>query len=400
MDNDVESYSEGVKCNSDGSLIIKPCTRQEVDFYESSVDHPEIRAFMPTYMGTLTLGSPPQVSPIDPNEITLPPSTINTTLTPKPEPTSLITTQNLPSATSSTAPNTLSPTLSQTPELTGLTSFSPSSPYISAHVTPWIPNPNPLAKHGRPIDTDLSIVLENVANGFVHPNILDVKLGSRLWAEDASAAKRVKLNEDSRNSTSGSLGFRIAGMKVWKGSKVAGESDSAQGDCEDKDGYRCYNKFYGRKLTAANVKKGFEEFLSGLTNVDSQKLLAARFAHEMRCIQLALEREESRMYSASALIVYEGDEEAFENALAEERQREREQKDDPKTEEMDGEVELSEDVDMDEEEGDDEEPYPKVNDIRLIDFAHAQWTPGLGPDENMLQGVRSVVGILEDLANA
>ena len=50
--------------------------------------------------------------------------------------------------------------------------------------------------------------------------------------------------------------------------------------------------------------------------------------------------------------------------------------------------------------GDDEsdEPDPKVHDVRLIDFAHAQWTPGQGPDENVLIGVRSVLKILNELA--
>lgn len=416
---DTDSHSEGVKCNSDGSMIIKPCTYQEVDFYETSANHPEVQAFMPIYYGTLSLGAPAALPPIERNEIPLPPASINTALATNIISSSIVTSPVSSANPQSATSSALSPTLSHDSSLTRNTSLSPGSPYTSVHVTPWIPNPNPNKHHGRRVNTDISIVLENVADGFVHPNILDVKLGSRLWADDAPENKRAKLEKDSRTSTSGSLGFRIAGMKVWRGSastlKQNGAADPeppADVDWEDREGYRCYNKFYGRKLTEHNVKTGFEEFLTGLTKPELRRLLAARLAKEMRCIQRVLEGEESRMYSSSALIVYEGDEAAFEKALEEEKIREQTQKQAPGFEDPDfsddeglegQEIELDgnnvvglEDDDEEEE----EETFPKVNDVRLIDFAHAMWTPGQGPDENMLQGVRVAARILEELAGA
>jgi 1D-myo-inositol-tetrakisphosphate 5-kinase/inositol-polyphosphate multikinase len=46
-----------------------------------------------------------------------------------------------------------------------------------------------------------------------------------------------------------------------------------------------------------------------------------------------------------------------------------------------------------------EEPaLPKLFSVKLIDFAHATWTPGQGPDENSLKGVRSLIRIFEELA--
>jgi hypothetical protein len=36
--------------------VAKPCTRQEVEFYESSALHPALREFMPLYMGSLSGG--------------------------------------------------------------------------------------------------------------------------------------------------------------------------------------------------------------------------------------------------------------------------------------------------------------------------------------------------------
>jgi len=41
---------------------------------------------------------------------------------------------------------------------------------------------------------------------------------------------------------------------------------------------------------------------------------------------------------------------------------------------------------------------PHIAVAKLIDFAHASWTPGQGPDENALQGVRNVLSILTDLS--
>jgi 1D-myo-inositol-tetrakisphosphate 5-kinase/inositol-polyphosphate multikinase len=50
-------------------------------------------------------------------------------------------------------------------------------------------------------------------------------------------------------------------------------------------------------------------------------------------------------------------------------------------------------------EGSSEEEVPiKVHDFRLIDFAHASWTQGQGPDENTLIGIRNLIKIMAELA--
>ena len=87
-------------------------------------------------------------------------------------------------------------------------------------------------------------------------------------------------------------------------------------------------------------------------------------------MQAVLENQESRMYSTSILIVFEGDDQALEQAIAEASR-----------------------VDFDTTKKDEE--GPKMCAAKLIDFAHASWTPGQGPDENTLHGVRSVKAILE-----
>lgn len=291
----------------------------------------------------------------------------------------------------------------------------------------------------------MSIVLENVAAGFRRPNVLDVKLGARLWADDSPPAKRNKLDAVSKETTSSSLGYRIAGMKVWTGEK--GETDEgtrtnpyatkyegaegAKGEVVEKDGYRRYDKWYGRSFTDENVRQGFETFLAGAKagKVDRSKLVAQRLAEELRNVQRVIESEESRMYSSSVLVVYEGDPEALEVALEEEKRipepgDQEAEKEDDDDEEVDFEIpqEALELVDVNLGEGmpqkainisidpqtaqmpmdlgddEDEDETPKVHDLRMIDFAHAKWTPGEGPDENVLMGIRSLVKIFGELA--
>lgn len=342
----------------------------------------------------------------------------------------------------------LTPELSQHPNTISLkkaAALTSTQTQTQAAGAEWVPS------GGRKLDTGFSIVLENVAGGFVRPNVLDVKLGARLWDDDAVPAKRARLDEVSKSTTSSSLGFRIAGMKVWvgEGSNQTEEEvlvvidDHIPADAPDDvkskmkiveaEGYRRYEKFYGRAFNEHNILQGIESYLASAKTgkKDYSKLVARRLASELRKMQSMLENEESRMYSASILIIYEGDPEAFEQALAEEEKRgsespgrntsEEATSEETDLMELDGlqqldpqavasgtltitisaeDVPAVEDVpDLDglEEEEDEEEPC-KVHDMRLIDFAHARWTPGEGPDENALQGVRSLARILEEFA--
>lgn len=317
------------------------------------------------------------------------------------------------------------------------TAVAQAVPAPTKEETAWVPS------EGKELDTGLSIVLENIACGFRRPNVLDVKLGARLWADDAPLEKRNKLDVVSQETTSSSLGYRIAGMKVWTGHN--GETDEGErtnpfatkyegaegekGEVIEKDGYRRYDKWYGRSFNKDNVKQGFETFLAGAKagKVDRSKLVAQRLTEELKNLQRVIESEESRMYSASVLVIYEGDPEAMELAFEEEqkapppRSQDEEDEDDEEFELPEEALELVDvqlgagmpqqaiNVNIDpqtmqmpavEEDDDDEDEdnTPKVHDLRLIDFAHAQWTPGQGPDENILMGIRSLIKILEEFA--
>jgi inositol-polyphosphate multikinase len=57
-------------------------------------------------------------------------------------------------------------------------------------------------------------VLENLSYPFVKPNILDIKLGTVLYDEEASSEKRERMEKAARDTTSFETGVRITGFQV------------------------------------------------------------------------------------------------------------------------------------------------------------------------------------------
>lgn len=369
---------QGISTSTDGSLLIKPCTQAEIDFYESAKDHPEFQAHMPVYMGSLTLGNAEvqkQASMLQSQQGG------NDFLQPS----------NGPMATGQSRGHSRT-----------ASGHITSEPLIKrSATTEWTPS------GGAKLTSNLSIVLSNATAGFQKPNVIDLKLGARLWDNDAPVAKRVKLDEVANTSTSGSLGFRIAGMKVYVGD-TQDSNMQREVNTHAEDGYKTYDKFYGRNnITDANIRSAFDAFLYSLQlhprraaqDAEAHRkallrrlLLVERLLREVSSIQYVLENEESRMYSASILMVYEGDPDALDAVIKYRKVDDRAvvaeaiEPDDTGTEEAD-----------DDEDEDDEGVKQKIHEVVMIDFAHAHWTPGQGPDENVLQGVRSIRGILETI---
>ena len=289
----------------------------------------------------------------------------------------------------------------------------------------WAPS------NGGRIHTDSAVVLENVAAGFKKPSILDVKLGARLWGNDAPQAKRDKLDKVAEETTSKALGLRIAGMRTYQGTSSNGVENVTP------DGYRFYDKMYGRTFSAETVAQGFEEYfqlIRGEKAKGSLRKVIRRFVEDLRAIEAVMEKEESRMYSASLLFVYEGDQQALKDAFENEREiiasLERKARGDDDGDEAtiskkvamedsdpaaggsndtivangvsidhaaNGKKETEDEQEhvVDEEEG---VKFPAIQNLKLIDFAHAEWTPGQGPDENVLHGIRNTTSILMSLA--
>ena len=58
------------------------------------------------------------------------------------------------------------------------------------------------------------ILLEDLTRHYKQPCILDIKMGTRSYPDDASAHKRARHIEKCQSTTSASLGARICGMQV------------------------------------------------------------------------------------------------------------------------------------------------------------------------------------------
>ncbi|KAJ3197263.1 hypothetical protein HK101_005035 [Irineochytrium annulatum] len=58
------------------------------------------------------------------------------------------------------------------------------------------------------------ICMEDLLRGFMYPCVIDVKIGSRLYGDDADEAKKARMEHQSRTTTSGSNAIRICGMKA------------------------------------------------------------------------------------------------------------------------------------------------------------------------------------------
>jgi len=64
------------------------------------------------------------------------------------------------------------------------------------------------------ITTIHSIVLENLSHRFLKPNILDIKLGTRLYDDGASEEKKARMIQTAKDTTSFETGVRLTGFQV------------------------------------------------------------------------------------------------------------------------------------------------------------------------------------------
>lgn len=305
---------------------------------------------------------------------------------------------------------------------------------------------------GGKISSDLHVVMENITANYQKFNVLDVKLGARLWADDAPQAKRERMEDEANSTTSKALGIRIAGMRIYAGedsaqpqetdveNRLIDQEPSGQAD-PNKGGYRIYDKLYGRSLTVDTVHKGFEKFFRiapGKAPDEDIKKVLRGFLADLDGLRGVMESEECRIYSSSLLFVYEGDREALQEALklkesspdinyvdAAVRSPERtestekaphnegtspnlekltdvvtsgtEPYDAAELYEAEAEAEAASNDAADDKDSDSESPMLQIQALKLIDFAHAQWTKGQGRDENLLYGITNVIQILSEI---
>ncbi|KAG5922730.1 hypothetical protein E4U42_005371 [Claviceps africana] len=367
----------GTMCDVDGEFFIKPCTQSEIDFYTSVSQSParkrsrklkyNLEDIMPLFMGTLTL-TDPSISDLD-------------------DALAGVTSEegNLQAAATEQIVATVREQMANR-------HVGPQAAANDAYDA-WTPS------KGKKIKTDKAVVLENVTHGFQCANILDVKLGVRLWADDAPQKKKDRFTKISAETTHATLGFRIAGMRVYRGSEDASDLDD--------EGFKIYDKDYGRlSVNEGNVVEALRRFVfnkgARITKEMGQKVCEA-FLRDLETVHDVLSNYDTRMYSTSLLFVFEGDGDALQKAFDENEAFVRAAK--TRASSLQSTRRFDSGIGFD----DDEELYdsdledvvaavPKIYTLKLIDFAHASWAPGQGPDENILMGVRSLKKIFRKMA--
>lgn len=233
------------------------------------------------------------------------------------------------------------------------------------------------------------VVLLNLYHGFSKPSILDIKLGKVLVDDTVTEEKRERLAAVSASTTSGSLHFRICGMKLFKSSDKPlpevypqmNETIAVQDDSIH------FNKFYGRSLDTSNIEKGIAQFFAFVENPTQKKWLLTRFHQRLQLLYNCLLDSEVRIISGSLFFLFENDPKRWKEALLDE---ETYFALDPLIQELDDEDSDTESTDI---------GIP-LSSLHVIDFAHAKHTPGKGPDENIIVGVENLIDIFGRLLEA
>lgn len=411
-------------CDAGGELFVKPCTQAEVEFYESAKFHPDFAELMPVFCGSLALL----------NDTT--PASIHKQLP------DLIDHAEIPKGLKDELKSHLDPSITPT-TVEKASAKEPLATEVPSREESTTENKRSEARTG-PIKTDRAIALLNASYGFKKPNIMDTKMGQQLWSKHATQEKRERFEKITESTTHKNFGFRIAGMQVYKGTHPTytmpngKQEPSANVTGPNEEGFTMYNKFWGRDdVNDSNLAESLKLFIfNDAAGIDEDlgKLVAGLFARDLRRVEEVLQKEESRMYSSSLLFVFEGDGAALRAAIKEAKDEEAtmerveaelvtpvNKRSAPRAvsanlrvdsgigmndEELNFVTEsVTFDYGVEEASGDDDDDFdemssfPHIYTLKIIDFAHADWTPGLGPDEAVLLGVRSLANFFEKLAD-
>ncbi|XP_076041441.1 inositol hexakisphosphate kinase 3-like isoform X2 [Oratosquilla oratoria] len=204
------------------------------------------------------------------------------------------------------------PSAPATPTSTsGPTQLTPIS-HPDTH-SPWLLQSHQSRLHKLKQKSDSSnvlecIMLENLTFKYHHPCVLDLKMGTRQYGDDAPDSKRKSQTAKAAVTTTVTLGVRLAGMQVYNRAKKV---------------YIRRNKYHGRQLSEEGFKQTIWQFLHNgkRLRLDIVEMITVRL-EELRAIIAKL--DSFRFFTSSLLILYDGYEPCSHKSHHRERDRERE----------------------------------------------------------------------------
>ncbi|ORY58014.1 hypothetical protein BCR35DRAFT_315828 [Leucosporidium creatinivorum] len=255
------------------------------------------------------------------------------------------------------------------------------------------------------------LVLENLTYRFLRPNVLDIKLGTQLFDEDASAEKQERMTKAAAATTSKQTGVRLTGFQVWDSTTQA---------------FVTTPKAFGKTITVADLPTGISRFFypplspalpfeladsASTSSTSSNPATSARpsplpedllipifsaIILRLKQMERMLSSLEIRVRGSSLLIVVEGDPAALAAAVDRVQAEAANPSSRPGAEEEDDDSD-AESVSTTDGEGNAKPHTLLPFDVKWIDFAHARAAPGEGKDEGLILGVKTTRELLEGL---
>lgn len=226
------------------------------------------------------------------------------------------------------------------------------------------------------------INMENLILPFEKPNIIDLKLGTRLYDDNANEAKREKMILNASSTTSLKTGLKICGLQIR--------------DNETNKTMKI-GKDYGRKLTPNNLPQAILRFLLSYTNSscyhksdldkEEQEMDQSVFIHpdplalkfislvlkQVVALQQVIEQCPVRIYGCSLCLIFDS---------------------------LTLPADHSHDHVHDHDHDHDHDTTSPHFSIHLIDFAHSTCVdPELGVDTCLMTGINTLIRILQEFLN-
>ncbi|XP_076808751.1 inositol hexakisphosphate kinase 3-like [Clavelina lepadiformis] len=240
------------------------------------------------------------------------------------------------------------------------------------------------------------LLLEDVTSGYHFPSILDLKIGTQLDRHGCSQEKKDKHIHLVKNSSTGTIGIRMAGMQVY-------QVNTGQ--------YLCRDKYYGRGLTTNGFKDTLRQFLHNGQRIVTEVI--PPIVERLVALRKELEYQETfRFHASSVLITYEGARDGLKESVVTSRPlRDLES---VTSRENGGSGALTSGKTNDESECTDSRTNYSNNNknnathgevgVHMIDFAHSTFDGFLGdevvysgPDKDCLYALDNLVSVLENI---